>query len=104
MILLTMQLGGTGHLTDTAGQIKPEWTTFRDTLKVAASTGLTCSHQGGSVILADGAIATISPASLSVTNNATNYVYVNEVGTVAVGSLLPVRCTPLAGEEGEVEG
>lgn len=83
-------------LSDSAGQIKPEWTTFRDTLKVAASTGSTISYQGGSVLLADGTIATISPASLSVTNNATNYVYVNESGTVAVGSLLPVRCTPLA--------
>ncbi|MBW4670424.1 MAG: hypothetical protein KME60_24165 [Cyanomargarita calcarea GSE-NOS-MK-12-04C] len=83
-------------LSDTAGQIKPEWTTFRDTLKVQAATGLTVGYQGGSVILADSAIATISPANLSVTNNATNYVYVSEVGTVAVGSLLPVRCTPLA--------
>jgi hypothetical protein len=83
-------------LSEVAGQIKPEWTTFRDTLKVTAYTGLTCSHQGGSVILADSTIATISPANLSVSNNATNYVYVNESGTVAVGSLLPVRCTPLA--------
>ncbi|NDJ20937.1 hypothetical protein GS682_04615 [Nostoc sp. B(2019)] len=83
-------------LSDAAGQIKPEWTTFRDTLKVQAATGLTISYQGGSVILADGAITTISPANLSVTNNTTNYVYVSEAGAVAVGSLLPVRCTPLA--------
>lgn len=83
-------------LSDEAGQIKPEWTTFRDTLKVTAATGLTVSYQGGSVILADGTIATISPANLSVTNNTTNYVYVNEAGVVAVGNLLPVRCTPLA--------
>ncbi|MDM9583080.1 hypothetical protein [Nostoc sp. GT001] len=83
-------------LSDTAGQIKPEWTTFRDTLKVQAATGLTCSHLGGSVILADGAIATISPANLSVANNTTNYIYVNEAGTVVVGVLLLVRCTPLA--------
>lgn len=85
-----------GDLDTSAGQILPEWQTFRDALKVSASTGLTVSYQGGSIALTDGSVATISPANLSVTDNTTNYVFVNESGTVAASAILPVRCIPLA--------
>lgn len=65
------------------GQILPEWQGFRDSLKVTAGTGLTANYQGGTVRLQSGVNATVAPGVIALQNNATNYIYVNELGVVA---------------------
>ncbi|BAZ39388.1 hypothetical protein NIES4101_53410 [Calothrix sp. NIES-4101] len=83
-------------LSSSPGNVKPEWQAFRDTLKVSAGTGLSASYLGGAIILPSGETSTIAPATVSLTNNATNYVYVRSTGVVEVGLFLPSRCIPLA--------
>lgn len=83
-------------LSDAAGQIKPEWTAFRDALKISAATGLSISCTGGVVTLPSGALATVAPQTLALANNATNYVYLNEAGTLVASTIYPVIALPLA--------
>ena len=84
-------------LSNAAGQIKPEWTTFRDALKIVAGSGLSVTYSGGAVTLPSGMISTISPGTLgSIANNATSYVFVDQSGTVASTTTYPVVGLPLA--------
>lgn len=83
-------------LDTTAGQILPEWQTFRDALAVSAGTGLSISYIGGSITLEDGSIVTISPGTLSVTANATSFIFVDTTGTVVASISYPVRAIALA--------
>ncbi|PHJ59613.1 hypothetical protein VF14_32600 [Nostoc linckia z18] len=83
-------------LSNTAGQIKPEWTTFRDALKVSASSGLSATYTGGAATLPNGAIATITPGTISLTDNATNYIYVNSSGSVVASTSTPLLGISLA--------
>ncbi|RCJ20117.1 hypothetical protein A6S26_05195 [Nostoc sp. ATCC 43529] len=83
-------------LSDAAGQIKPEWTTFRDTLKVSAGTGLTASYTGGAVTLPNGTIAAIAPGTIALTDNATNFLYINSSGTVTAATARPLLALLLA--------
>lgn len=83
-------------LSDTPGQIKPEWRTFRDTLAVSAGTGLAINYTGGMVTLVDGLRSSISPGALSLSNNTTTFIFVSETGAISQGSILPVRGIPLA--------
>ncbi len=83
-------------LSNTSTQIKPQWYGFRDALSVTTGTGLVANYAGGSVTLQNNLIATIAPATIALTNNSTNYVFVNESGVVQAATSLPVRCLPLA--------
>lgn len=83
-------------LSDAAGQIKPEWTTFRDALKVSAGTGLSVTYTGGAITLDTGLIATIAPGTLVVSDNTTTYVYVDRSGAVTSSSTIPAYWSPLA--------
>lgn len=83
-------------LSDAAGQIKPEWLSFRDALKVSAATGLTVTYQSGALVLPTGAIATISPGAVALASNAINYIFVNSAGQVVASTVLPVSALMLA--------
>jgi hypothetical protein len=83
-------------LSNAAGQIKPEWTTFRDSLKAEASAGLTVSYRGGSVVLPNNTITTIAPGTLLLSDNATNFVFINTSGAVAASTTMPVSGLMLA--------
>lgn len=78
-------------LSDAAGQIKQEWTTFRDNLKVSAGSGLSVTYSGGAVTLPSGVILTVSPGTLgSLANNAVNYIFVDQSGTLGTTTTYPV--------------
>lgn len=79
-----------------SGNILPEWEAFRDALKVSPGTGLSVAYAGGAIKLPDGAIATIAPGTIAVSNNATSTVYVQENSTVAVSTDPPPMTIPLA--------
>ncbi len=83
-------------LSNVAGNVKPEWQGFRDTLKVSPGTGLSASYLGGAIMLPNGETGAIAPGVVTLGNNATNYVYVRDTGIVERGSFLPSRCIPLA--------
>ena len=83
-------------LSNAPGQIKPEYQGFRDTLKISAGTGLSVSCAGGAFTLPDGAIASIAPQAISLANDATNFIYVAENGTLTTASTYPVISLPLA--------
>lgn len=83
-------------LSDAPGQIKPQWQAFRDALLVTSSTGLTVQHTSAVVTLQDFTVATIAAGTLSLSNNATTFIFISEAGAIAQGTLLPVRCIPVA--------
>ncbi|MCC5644811.1 hypothetical protein LC607_18070 [Nostoc sp. CHAB 5824] len=83
-------------LSDAAGQIKTEWTTFRDTLLVSAGTGLSVNYTGGAITLEDGTLTVIAPSAITVPASSTSYIFVNTSGAVAVSSTYPTRGLMLA--------
>lgn len=85
-------------LTNAAGNIKPEWRGFRDTLLVTAGTGLSVSYTGGSVTLPNGTIQTIAAGSLSLPANTTSIIHITPTGTIAAATSanLPLFRLPLA--------
>lgn len=84
------------YLDDAPTQIKSRFYNFYDRLKVSHTTGLTFSYLGGAVLLSNGTIASISPGSIVVSNNATSFIFVGSNGTVQSSSQLPNECFPLA--------
>jgi hypothetical protein len=93
--------GHRGPLTDaeldpTPGSVKTGWQTFRDELKVSAGIGLTVSWVGGSVTRQDGSITTIAPSQIALPPSTSNYIFVDNSGSVAAATTYPLRSTPLA--------
>lgn len=83
-------------LTDTAGNIKPEWRAFRDALKVSPQTGTIFAYGGGVTLLPNGNTATIAPATISVGANGTFYIFVDKAGAIVQATQLPLLSVPLA--------
>ncbi|MFS0515157.1 phage tail protein [Nostoc sp. UIC 10607] len=84
------------YLDDTPGQIKSNFYTFYDRLKVSHQSGLTFSYLGGAVLLADGSEVSISPSTINLPDNVTRYLFLGSDGTVQAASSLPNECFPLA--------
>ncbi|AFY49022.1 microcystin-dependent protein [Nostoc sp. PCC 7524] len=84
------------YLDDAPTQIKSRFYSFYDRLKVSHTTGLAFSYLGGAVLLSNGVVTTISPGTISVANNATNYIFVGSNGAVQSSTQLPNECFPLA--------
>ena len=58
--------------------------------KVVATGGLTASVSGGSLKLTQqGTVFAVSPTTITLTNNATNFVFINDTGTVSVSTNRP---------------
>lgn len=83
-------------LSDAAGQIKPEWMAFRDALRVTALSGLNVQVAAGVVTLPNDTTVSIAQVTLSLTDNATNYIYVNESGQAVASTTYPIVALPLA--------
>lgn len=83
-------------LSDTPGDIKPEWQNFRDALKVSAGAGLSASYLSGSVTLPTGAVLTVIAGVVGLAASTTNYVFVSEQGTVIASAIAPIVGVPLA--------
>ncbi|MGV0103960.1 Phage tail collar domain-containing protein [Nostoc sp. DSM 114160] len=84
------------YLDDTPGQIKSNFYTFYNRLKVSHTSGLTFSYLGGIVLLADGTLVSISPGSINLPDNVTRYIYVGSDGTIQSSSVLPNESFPMA--------
>ncbi|MBD2449416.1 tail fiber protein [Nostoc sp. FACHB-152] len=84
------------YLSDSSNQLKSRFYNFYDRLKVSQQTGLTFSYLGGVVLLSNGTLASISPGTINLPNNATSFVFVGSNGTVQQSSVLPNECFPLA--------
>ncbi|MEH2094009.1 phage tail protein [Nostoc sp.] len=83
-------------LDDTPGQIKSNFYTFYNRLKVSQQSGLTFSYLGGVVLLPNGSSISINPGSINIPDNVTRYIYVGSDGTVQATSTLPNISFPLA--------
>jgi microcystin-dependent protein len=84
------------YLDDTPGQIKSNFYTFYNRLKVSHTSGLTFSYLGGVVLLADGTLSSVNPGSINLPDNVTRYLFVGSDGTVQAASTLPNISFPLA--------
>ncbi|MBD2168073.1 tail fiber protein [Calothrix membranacea FACHB-236] len=84
------------YLDDGNDQIKSRFYNFYDRLKVSQSSGLTFNYLGGSVLLSNGNIVTISAGSINVPDNSTVYIFVGSTGIVQQSSVLPNESFPLA--------
>lgn len=84
-------------LSQAPGQIVPEWTAFRDELRVTQTIALTVGWTAGQVTNGAGEKQTIAAGNISLgLGDGLRYVFVNASGAVAVGTELPIRCLPLA--------
>jgi microcystin-dependent protein len=83
------------YLDDGSDQIKSRFYNFYNRLKVTHNTGLSFSY-GGGIVLVAGTLVSISPGNITVANNATRFIYVDNTGDVVSGSTLPNECFPLA--------
>jgi hypothetical protein len=76
-------------LSQAPGQIVPEWTEFRDQLKVSATSGLGIQWQGGTIRDAGTGVFVVPAGTLNLANNATNWVHVNTSGSVVSSTTEP---------------
>lgn len=83
-------------LSNAAGQIKPEWVAWRDTLKVSAGTGAAINYVGGVVTKRDGTTQSIAPGTLALPADGTFFVFLDRDGSVAQSSSRPTYGVPLA--------
>jgi microcystin-dependent protein len=84
------------YLDDTPGQIKSNFYSFYNRLRVSYTSGLTFNYLGGAVLLADGSTVSISHGSISIPNNVTRYIFVGNDGTIQASSVLPNESFPMA--------
>lgn len=78
-------------LSTASGQILPEWTTFRDTLKVTegAAAG-SVNYTAGVVTLTDGTIQAIQSGTIAgLAGTATHFIFVNDSGVVTSSTTRP---------------
>ena len=83
-------------LSNAAGNIKPQWAAFRDSLLVSENTGLAVSIAAGAALLPNRTIQTISPQTLVLPDNTTVFVYIGRDGSIVSGSSVPTTCLVLA--------
>lgn len=83
-------------LSNTPGNIKPQWQAFRDALLVTAATGLSVNIAAGAITRDDYTVGTVSATSRSLTANSTTFIWVDNTPSVQTGASLPSRCFPLA--------
>jgi hypothetical protein len=76
-------------LSQAPGQIVPEWTEFRDQLKVSVTSGLGIEWEGGTIRDAGTGVFVVPAGTLSLANNATNWVHVNTSGSVVSSTTEP---------------
>ncbi|MFN6460539.1 MAG: tail fiber protein [Nostoc sp. DedVER02] len=84
------------YLDDTPGQIKSNFYSFYNRLKVSYQSGLTFNYLGGVLLLSTGALVSISPGSINIPNNVTRFIFVGSDGTVQAASSLPNESFPMA--------
>ncbi|MEH1966766.1 phage tail protein [Nostoc sp.] len=84
------------YLDDTPGQIKSNFYSFYNRLKVSHQSGLTFNYLGGGVTLSTGARVSIIPGSINIPDNVARFIFVGSDGTIQAASSLPNECFPLA--------
>jgi hypothetical protein len=83
-------------LSNTPGQIKDQWRSFRDALLVTGTGGLNIAITAGIVLGGDSQPITVAADVRTVTAGVTSFVWVDVTGAIQVGLALPVQCMPLA--------
>ncbi len=70
------------QLSDELPNVKPQWQNFRDELLVTAGSGLSVNYRGGVAYSTTYQPLVIAPGTLALTNNADNFIYVDNSGVV----------------------
>lgn len=83
------------QLSSQPGQLKANFYRWYDRLKLSLS-GLEVSWSGYFALLPDGSVVERNAGSLTLPDNATRYVFLNNLGTVDLAPNLPETCVPLA--------
>lgn len=83
-------------LSNTPGNLKPEWTAFRDEHKVTAAAGLNINYTGGGYTIDTGLKLTIAPGTLALPPSSVSYVFIDNAGTVGSSTIIPSRWCVLA--------
>lgn len=85
-------------LTDLPGNLKENFYSWFDRLRLTNTTGLQLNYQGCKVRIPGGAILLLTPGSVFLPDNATGFIFlVATLGTVSIqaGSTLPLECLPI---------
>lgn len=93
-----------GHqpqLTDSAlsnalGNLKPDWTTFKNAFSVTAGTGLSINVVGGIFTNSQDLPIAVASSGLAVSASSLSYVWISDSGVVTTGLSLPVIAFPIA--------
>ena len=72
-----------GSLSNEAGNIKPDFRSFENALRVTAGSGLNILFSGGTIELLNNTKINVVAGSLALPNNATVWVYVGDNGVVS---------------------
>jgi hypothetical protein len=87
-----------GSLSNVAGNIKPQWTAFRDGLKASASAGLSVSYAAGTIQGVNGLPISIAAGAVTgLANNAVSFIYADQIsGAILAGPISPSIWYPIA--------
>lgn len=77
------------ELSDTAGQIKDRLSEATDAFKVEVVTGLTVAIAAGITVSTLGDRSTMAASQVTLADNSTLYIWINETGAVATGTQAP---------------
>lgn len=83
-------------LSDVAGNLKPDWTTFKNAFSVTAGTGLAINIVGGIFTNSQDLPIAVASSGLAVSASSLSYVWISDSGVVTIGSSLPVIAFPIA--------
>lgn len=72
-----------------AGNLKPEWQAFRDSLKPSIGTGLAVNYLGGVIVLPNNTNFTVPAGTVAVPNDSTSYVYATATGAIEASTSPP---------------
>lgn len=83
-------------LSNTPGQIKDQWRSFRDALSVTGTGGLNIAIMAGTALGGNSQPITVAATARSLNANSAVFVWVDSAGVIQTGPTLPVQCLPLA--------
>ena len=84
------------YLDDASDMIKARFYGWYNRVQVTEGTGLQVNYTGAPIRLPDGSNVNLSAGSLTLTNNATGFIYIDNTGAIQFGSTLPPERIVLA--------
>jgi microcystin-dependent protein len=83
-------------LDDEPDQIKAQFYDWKNRIKITEVSGLSVSYTSAAVLLTSGSSVAISAGSITLPDNTSGRIYIDDTGAVVQGATFPQLCVPLA--------